>query len=311
MTTAFVLSGGASFGAVQVGMLRALADCGISPDLLVGTSAGALNAAFVASRGVTDSSLDELAQVWHGLRARRLFRPAPRAGIAALFGHGTALCTDRGMRELIEGHLEFDRLEDSPTPLQVVATDLITGREVALGSGPAVEAILASSAIPGILPPVQWEGRTLVDGGLADNAAISPAVQAGADRIYVMPCGFPCAMPDAPRGAFGTIAQATAVLVHQRLMQDIRLYADAVDLVVFPTPYPISVNPLDFGHSDELIDAAYKDATKHLAVDGGHRDVIDTRMGPPVDPDLDDLAQGVHNVAKKEGTVHDAAVRDR
>ncbi len=281
MTTAFVLSGGASYGAVQVGMLRALVERGVRPDLLVGTSSGALNAAYLASREPTPATVDALEDVWRTLRARHLFRPAPRTSLSALFGHGTAICTDRGMRELIEGHLQFARLEDAPTPIQVIASDLVTGEEVALGSGPALEAILASSAIPGILPPVPWEGRTLVDGGLANNAAISPAVQAGADQVYVLPCGYPSAPTDPPRGAFGTLAHAMTVLVHQRLMRDIQLYSDAIDLVVLPTPHPIAVNPLDFGHSDELIRRAYDDAMQFL--DGpGHGDTIahpDVRTG--------------------------------
>lgn len=278
MTTAFVLSGGASYGAVQVGMLRALVERGVRPDLLVGTSSGALNAAYLASRPANPATVDELAAIWATLRARRLFRPAPRTSLSALFGHGTAICTDRGMRELIEGHLQFALLEDAPTPLQVIATDLVTGEEVALGSGPALEAILASSAIPGILPPVPWHGRTLVDGGLADNAAISPAVQGGADRVYVLPCGYPSAPTTPPRGAFGTLAHAMTVLVHQRLMRDIELYSSAIDLVVLPTPYPIAVNPLDFGHSDELIRRAY-DETSRFLDRSDHGDAV---VGPDV-----------------------------
>lgn len=283
MTTAFVLSGGASFGAVQVGMLQALADRRISPDLLVGTSSGALNAAFLASRGVTPSTVDALGNVWRTMRGRQLFRPSPRT-LAALFGYGTSVCTDRGMRDLIEAHLEFLQLEDALIPLLLIATDMATGEEVSLEAGPAEEAILASSAIPGILPPVSWNGRTLVDGGLADNAGITPAVQAGADRIFVLPCGYPSTPSKPLHGALGALAHAMAVLVHHRLMRDIRLYADTVDLIVFPAPRTISVNPLDFGHSAELIDRAYEDAARFLD-DDGRRDLAG-------DADLDTVSQG-------------------
>ena len=73
MTTAFVLSGGGSLGAVQVGMLRALSERNITPDLVVGTSAGALNAVFVAEHGTGPAALDRLAEIWTGLRRDDVF----------------------------------------------------------------------------------------------------------------------------------------------------------------------------------------------------------------------------------------------
>jgi NTE family protein len=154
----------------------------------------------------------------------------------------------------------------------VITTDLLTGEEVALDRGPAVEAILASSAIPGMLPPVAWEARSLVDGGLADNTAISQAVCAGAETIYVLPCGYPCALATAPNSAIGTLTQAMALLVHQRLLHDIRLYADRADLIVLQPPCPLAVNPMDFGHAGELIRRAHAEATRFLAVDDGRRE---------------------------------------
>src|SRR3954464_2652079 len=130
MTTAFVLSGGGSLGAVQVGMLRALADHGIEPDLLVGTSAGALNAAFVSGHGGGAQSVDALAEVWVGLHARALLTVDARQALRALARRGRSLCSDRGLRALLDRHLPFIRLEHAPIPLVVVATELLTGREV-------------------------------------------------------------------------------------------------------------------------------------------------------------------------------------
>lgn len=271
MTTAFVLSGGVSLAAVQVGMLGALAARGVAPDLLVGTSAGALNAAFLAGHGTGDEGVEELASIWRSLRTWQLFRPDPLRAVGAVVGSGTAVFGDHGVRRLIEGHMTFADLADAPIRVQVVATDLLSGQEVALGSGPAVEAILASSAFPGLLPPVQWDGRTLVDGGLADNTAISQAVAAGADEVYVLPCGYPCALTEPPRTALGTVAQAWALLVHQRLLHDIDLYAEQIDLVVLPPPCPLTVNPLDFRHADELIRRAHLESLEFLAIDGGRR----------------------------------------
>jgi NTE family protein len=272
VTTAFVLSGGASLGAVQVGMLRALLERQIAPDLLVGTSAGALNAAFIAGRGLDTDGVDALADVWAHLRSRSLFPIDPVRAVAALAGRSSALCSDRGLRHLLEEHLRFDRLEDSPVPLVVVATDLLTGREVALSSGSAEQAILASCALPAVFPPVPYGDTVLVDGGLANNTAVSEAVRAGAETIYVLPSGYSCALAAPPRTPVAAAAHALAILTHQRLVADIALYADTVDLVVLPPPCPLRVSVVNFARAPQLIRAAYESAIEALAVDAGRRE---------------------------------------
>lgn len=271
MTTAFVLSGGGSLGAVQVGMLQALADREIRPDLLVGTSAGALNAAYVAGHGVQRAAIDDLALAWQGIQSRRLFHLEPRRAILALLGKRSALFTADGLSDLIERHLTFDRLEDAPIPLCVVACDLLSGAQATLTSGPAHAAIMASSAIPGIFPPVEIAGRALIDGAMANNTAISVAVEAGADRVYVLPSGYPCALASAPRSALGVLTQATSLLLHQRLTQDIIGYAETTRLIVLPPPCPITMSAADFGHAPELIARSYAVATEWLDHDDGYR----------------------------------------
>jgi NTE family protein len=170
MTTAFVLSGGGSLGAVQVGMLQALGERGVAPDLLVGTSAGALNAVFVAAHGMSPTSLDLLAATWAALRRDDVFPLRAPQMMLALAGARDALCADTGLERLVRRHVGFAGLEDAPIPVHLVTTDLLSGEEVLLSEGDAVSAVLASSAIPAVLPPVRRDGRTLVDGGLADNA---------------------------------------------------------------------------------------------------------------------------------------------
>ncbi|WP_026919374.1 patatin-like phospholipase family protein [Gordonia shandongensis] len=271
MTTAFVLSGGANLGAMQVGMLRALAEEGVTPDVLVGTSAGALNASFVAGRGLTVDVADELGEIWRGLSTWSLFPPSPRRIVGALFGRRTALFGDHGLRSLIEDHLAFECIEDSPIPLTVVATDLLSGDEVDIDAGPALEAILASSAIPGLLPPVERAGRLLVDGGIADNTAISRPVSRGVDTIYVLPCGYPCALAEPPAGVASTLLHTMTLLIHKRLVRDIREYSDDAELIVVPPPCPLTVGALDFSRADELIVRGYESARAFLSVDGGRR----------------------------------------
>ncbi|GAA2146632.1 patatin-like phospholipase family protein [Nocardioides koreensis] len=271
MTTAFVLSGGGSLGAVQVGMLRALADQQVTPDLLVGTSAGALNAAFVAGHGFETAGIDALARVWGGLRARSVFSLDVRHALGALAGRRSALLVDRGMRALLRQHLRFARLEDSPVPLVVVATDQLTGREMALTEGDAQLAVLASCAIPAVFPAVTLDGVALVDGGLANNTALSAAVSAGADTIYVLPSGYPCALPQAPRTPLSAALHALTLLSHQRLAADLAFYADTVDLIVLPPPCPIRTSAANFARGAELIQRAHRDASTALADAGGRR----------------------------------------
>jgi NTE family protein len=271
VTTAFVLSGAGSLGAVQVGMLRALADHHIEPGLLVGTSAGALNAAFVAGHGADADGVDALADVWGGLRARSVFSLAPRQTLNALTGGSNSVCSDRGLRTLLDRHLRFDTLEDAPIPLIVVATDLLTGREVSLRLGDTRRAVLASCAIPAVFPPVPYDDMALADGGLANNSAVSEAVLAGADTVYVLTSGYACALPHLPRTPWGIATHALTLLTHQRLAADVTSYADRVDLVVLPTPCPLRVSPVDFGQARELIRSAHVEALRWLSRDGGRR----------------------------------------
>jgi NTE family protein len=253
MVTAFVLSGGGSLGAVQVGMLLALAERDIMPDLVVGTSAGAVNAAFVARYGSDPSALRQLSYLWGGLRRGDVFPLEPLGHLRAVRGSRPALFSDRALRQLLQLHLGEARLEDAHIPLCVVATDLLTGEEVALSSGSMVEAVLASTAIPGVLPPVAHEGRTLVDGGLADHAAISQAIARGADHVYVLPAGYACALETRPATALGTAVQALTLLIQQRLIRDVQNFSDRARIALLPPLCPLHVSPIDFNHGVQLI----------------------------------------------------------
>jgi NTE family protein len=271
VTTAFVLSGGGSLGAVQVGMLHALAERRIPPDLLVGTSAGALNAVFVASHGTSRAALDRLAATWTALRRDDVFPVRAPQMMLALAGARDALCTDHGLERLVRRHARFLALEDAPIPVHLVATDLLSGEEVLLSEGDAVSAVLASSAIPAVLPPVRRNGRTLVDGGLADNAAISQAVALGADRIYVLPTGYACALPAPPTRPLAVAVQALSLLVQRRLVADVALYADRAGIVVLPPLCPLRISAIDFRHAAELCRRAHASAASWLDSGAAYR----------------------------------------
>ena len=136
--TAFVLAGGAALGAMQAGMVHALYERGIAPDLLIGTSAGALNAAFLASRPATAATAEDLAALWRGLRRRDILPLRPATLLGGLAGRRDHLIPDRALRRLAARHVQFD---------------LLAGTEVRLSDGPAIDAVLAAAAIPGCCRP--------------------------------------------------------------------------------------------------------------------------------------------------------------
>ena len=270
MTTAFVLSGGASHGAVQVGMLQALAEHGVRPDLVFGASAGALNAAWIAG-DPTLRHLDQLADVWTALRTRDIFPLRPLMGLLGFLGRRNSLVPPDGVRALVARNLTFERLEDAPIPLCVVATEVTSGREVAMTTGPALDAIVASASIPGVLPPVQMGEHLLMDGGVVNNTPISNAIDAGATRIYVLPTGYACDLRHPPKSALAMSLQAISLLVQQRLIIDVHDLQARVDLRVLPPVCPLDVSPTDFSHARALIDLAREGASQWLDASGLER----------------------------------------
>lgn len=264
MTTAFVLTGGGSLGAVQVGMLQALAERGTRPDVLIGTSVGAINAAFVAGHGADTKALTALEHIWRSLRRGDVFPFQPHRHLLGALGRRQSLFSDAALRRLVRSHLRFSRLEDAPIPLHVTATDVLSGKNVLLSSGNALEAVMASAAIPAILPPVQIHGRLVYDGGVANNAPIAHAVALGCDRVVVLPTGSQCDLEQAPGTALGHALHAITVLIQQQLILDVAAYSDLVDLDLIPPLCPLSVSPADFRHSAELIDRAQRAAGRWL-----------------------------------------------
>jgi NTE family protein len=264
--TAFVLSGGASLGALQVGMLRALYERGIAADLLVGTSVGALNAAFVASRPQTQATADELARIWRSLQREDVFPVSLRTLVSGLSRQRSHLVPDRGLRSQVRRYVEFEDLSEAPVPLHVVAFDMIEGREVLLSDGPALDAITAAASIPGVFPPVSIGERSLIDGGIVNNTPISHAVELGAERIYVLPTQQRWnPRGRVPRGALDTAIYALGVLVDGRLAFDIARYSSEVELIVLPAPNPQQVQPTNFEHSSRLIGDALATSRALLA----------------------------------------------
>jgi NTE family protein len=276
--TAFVLSGGASLGAIQVGMLRALYERGITPDLIVGTSVGAFNGAFIASRPQSVDTANRLAVIWLGLRRSQIFPMNPVTGLLGFAGARDHLVPDSGLRRLLAAHLEHERLEEMPIPLHVVAVDVITGEELRLSSGTAMDAVMASASVPGLLPPVSWQGRALIDGGVANDTPISHAIELGARRIYVLPTGHACALEKSPRGALSMALNAVSLLTHRRLIDDVERHRPDAELIVLPPPCPLHTLPTDFSHAEVLIRRGYEDASQFLQSGEAERPGMHMRM---------------------------------
>ncbi len=252
MTIAFVFSGGASLGSIQVGMLQALEEAGIQPDIVLGTSAGAMNAAYIAGGGTADGLFD----VWLDLSGSTMFPVSPVLGLQAFLGKKPNFVSNDGLKKVLRKNLTFERLEDAQLPITVMATEIQTGAEVRLCEGPAIDAILASTSLPGVFPPIKIAGRSLVDGGIANNTPISAAIEAGATEVWVLSTGYSCGLAAPPETAFALSLHAVALLVQQRLLIETHNTDYSVPVRLIPPPCPISVLPTDFSQSRQLIERA-------------------------------------------------------
>lgn len=266
-STAFVLAGGGSLGAVQVGMLAALTRRGIVPDFVVGASVGAINAAYYAAEP-DERGVKRLERIWCGLRRTDVFPFSPMAGMLGFFGKTDHLVSSAPLRSLIESELPYERLEDAQLPCHVVATDALDGAEVVLSSGPATTALLASAAIPAVFPPVRIDGRFLLDGGVSNNTPISIAVAMGATRVIVLPTGISCALQVPPSGAMALALHALNLLIMRQLVSDIEHCARVADVITVPPLCPLSTISYDFSQSANLIRRAEAATRLWLRKDG-------------------------------------------
>jgi NTE family protein len=185
--TAFVLGGGGVLGAHEVGMLKALAEAGIKPDLVVGTSVGAINGACVAAD--PDGAAAWLGQVWQGDALRQAFSETVIGQVARLARSGTHLHSIEPLRQMLEQALPVHDFADLRLPFHCVAASIERAHAHWFSSGPIVPAVLASCAVPGLLPPVEVDGEHYFDGGLVDSIPVGHAVSLGAGTIYVLHVG--------------------------------------------------------------------------------------------------------------------------
>jgi NTE family protein len=263
---AFVFAGGSSLGAIQVGMLRALMRRGIAPDFVVGSSAGAINAAYFACNP-TASGVDEMERLWRALKREDIFDLSPLRSLWRLILRHGHMVSPAGLERTLSASFSARRLENGTLPCCIVTTDMLTGCEYRIRSGPAVPALIASAAIPGVFPPLQFNGKYLVDGGVTSHTPLPAAVDLGARLIYVLPTGHSCALPRPPRTAIGSALHGLNLLIVQQLKDAVRHCQGRAEIRIVPPPCPQDVSPYDFSRAGELIERA-DGLTEQWLVDG-------------------------------------------
>jgi NTE family protein len=250
---AFVLGGGGVLGAHEVGMLQALAEAGVRPDLVLGTSVGALNGVFVAAHTDPAAAVPELAAVWRDGVAAEAFGGSLFGRVRTLARSGTHLHPNEPLQRLLEG-LPVERIEELALPFQCVAASIERAAAHWFTAGPIVPAVLASAAVPGLLPPVRVGDEHFFDGGLVHSIPVGRALELGARTVYVLHVGRierPLQVPTRP-WEVGLVAFEIA-----------RRHRFAEDMAAVPPGVTVHVLPAGAaGAGAELSQLRYRDTSR-------------------------------------------------
>lgn len=295
-TTAFVFSGGGARGALHVGALRALLEAGIRPDFLVGTSIGAWNAAWLAQSPTLDG-VEALAAIWQRMqpgqvllgqrrslwsRTRALKGLLMLSALRRALTGGSSLCSDTGLRQILAQRFADLTFEDLALPLYVIATNLSHGGRAVFQRGPLMDAVLASSAIPGIFPPVRVDDALYADGGMVDGCSVETAIEMGACRIFVLAIGYDAAAGDgaawmrageraaAGHSAPSVIQRASQVMGNYQIQRALERTPQGVETHLISLSPDAGGGTLSFGNVAGLIECAYTSARAYLATACAH-----------------------------------------
>jgi NTE family protein len=261
---AFVLSGGGNLGALQIGMLRALAERGIRPDFVLGCSVGAINGAGFAE-DPRATGVGRLERLWRDLDGKQLFPSGVLPPAVALARRGEAISDNAGLRRELEERLTARTFEDLAVPFQCVATDVIGVREVWFTSGPLIDPILASAALPAVYPSVVIDGVRYLDGAIVDDVPVGRAVELGARTIYVLQVsGFARPRPE-PRRPLDVAIQSYWIARHHRFKRELEAVPPDIEVHLLPTGQTPTMRYNDFTRSAELMSLAYEASSDYLA----------------------------------------------
>jgi len=270
--TAFVLGGGGLLGANEVGMLRALLERGVAPDLVVGTSVGAVNGAAVAA-DPTLGAIDALAEAWHGLAGSDVYGGGALQRARHFARTRTHVHSNEPLRRLLVDRLGDRRIEELPVRFQCVAACIERAAEHWFTEGPVVDAVLASSAVPGVLPPVLIGDEHFLDGGLVNSIPVGRAVQLGAERVFVLQVGRIDRPLQAPTKPWEVASVAFEIARRHRFAREMADLPPAVEVHVLPTgaeepPRTADLSALryrDFAAVERRIEQAYTATSDYLA----------------------------------------------
>ncbi len=265
--TAYVLGGGGILGTTQVGMLRALAEHGVRPDLVLGTSIGALNGAFVAA-DPSPAGAQRLAEVWQAVRSEGAFLENPVRQAARVARYRTHLLSNAPLRSIIDRRLPVDRIEDLPVAFQCVAASIERADSRWFDAGPVTDAVVASCSVPGLFPPVVIDGEHYLDGGLVHSIPVGRALELGATEIYVLQVGRVEQPLRPPRRPWEVATVAFEISRRHRFVHEMASVPGDIPLHLLPSGAPTSPNlSLGYGRSgrmSERMEQAYVASTAYL-----------------------------------------------
>jgi NTE family protein len=254
--TAFVLAGGGNRGAYQIGMLRALAERGITADIVVGCSVGAINAVSYASKP-TIEGVHLAGDMWRRLTGEYIFTRDRLHGTWRFLAKRESVFSTTGLQALLDRVLRFERIEDASIPLVLVATRARDAAEHWFTTGPAATVVLASSALPAVFPPVEVDGERFVDGGIVNNAPISVALSAGARRIFLLLCSNVRHRFAANERPIDALTTAFDMGLAARLRRDLATIGDQAEVIVLEPEDVPRPDWQDFSQTGILIEAGY------------------------------------------------------
>ena len=270
--TAFVLGGGGLLGSNEVGMLRALLEADVRPDLVLGTSVGAVNGAAVAA-DPTIGAVETLAEVWERLSDSDVYQGGAIRRARHLARTRTHVHPNEPLRDLLTEQLGDRRIEDLTVPFQCVAASIERAAEHWFTTGPVVDAVLASSAVPGVLPPVLIGDEHFLDGGLVNSIPVGRAVSLGARRVFVLQVGRVDRPLTAPTKPWQVASVAFEIARRHRFAREMSEVPEGVEVHVLPTgadqpPRPADLSALryrDFSSVPLRIAQAHSATREYLA----------------------------------------------
>jgi NTE family protein len=259
----FVFSGGAAQGALQVGMLRALHEAGIRPDLVVGASVGSLNAAVVAALGLEDG-IETLTELWSTLKRRDVFLGKNLAQIGRMLQNKHSIFPNDPLKKIIADVLTCTRFDELRLPLGVLATSLRTFEGVLFTEGELAPALLASAALPGVLPPVEMDGDVFSDGGLTSNVPLEAALLMDAAALVVLDAQELNQDMGGPDNIIEIVINTIMMIMRQRVQVEAQALAEKVPILYLPTPVLPDHELMDFSDGPHMIAMSYESTAEFL-----------------------------------------------